>query len=221
MVAATDFSCRGVNEFSGCTDGFLIAHICGQLAFVNKFVHYVFFFKIQNIISIIKKITFWLNKLIYSIMYSIGLSLTISKVLMIQWQVYKKSVLDFFGWHVPWIWYSTTALLYSIREIPKVLIMIWERAVAAETLESCWLERGNPLTDFLISLRSLFYENYYSSESPGQPLDEMESVFMKCSYLTQWKRDTTATLVKLMMIMALAFKKTVALTHHWMTTGFP
>ena len=23
-------------------DGFLIAHICGQLAFVNKFVHYTF-----------------------------------------------------------------------------------------------------------------------------------------------------------------------------------
>ena len=40
-------------------------------------------------------------------------------------------------------------------------------------------KRENPLVDFLISL----YENYYSSETGS--LDEMESVFMKCSYLTQ------------------------------------
>ena len=102
-----------------------------------------------------------------------------------------------------------TAVLYRIREIPKVLIMIWERAVAAETLESCWLERGNPLTDFLISLRSLFYENYYSSESPGQQCQPRRNgiCIHEMQLLNTMKESHHCYSSQLMMIMALAFKK--------------
>ena len=68
------------------------------------------------------------------------------------------------------------------------------RKSGKETLESCLLsieeERGNPLTDFLISLslslsmKIIIHQNLLARATTSF-LDEMESVFMKCSYLTQ------------------------------------